>query len=165
MEIFNIVDENGNIKGEASREECHNGSKLLHPVVHIHIINSKGLLLLQKRAMCKHIQPGKWDTSVGGHISVAEKRMTAVIRESKEELGINIDTKNLKHLKDYLWESEIEREYVSSYIYKHDGKIKFQVEEIDEVKFYTKSEIKKLNIDGKTTPNFKFEFDLIINLF
>ena len=31
--MFPIVDEQGNIISAATRGECHNGSKLLHPVV------------------------------------------------------------------------------------------------------------------------------------
>ena len=68
QEMFPIVDEQGNITGTATRGECHSGSKLLHPVVHLHIFNANGDLYLQKRPEWKDIQPGKWDTAVGGHI-------------------------------------------------------------------------------------------------
>ena len=64
-EMFPIVDEEGNITGAATRKECHSGSKLLHPVVHLHVFNDKGELYLQKRPAWKDIQPNKWDTSVG----------------------------------------------------------------------------------------------------
>lgn len=66
QEMFPIVDEQGTITGAATRGECHSGSKLLHPVVHLHVFNSKGELYLQKRPEWKDIQPGKWDTAVGG---------------------------------------------------------------------------------------------------
>ncbi len=62
QEMFPIVDEQGNITGAATRGECHSGSKLLHPVIHLHVFNSKGDLYLQKRPEWKDIQPGKWDT-------------------------------------------------------------------------------------------------------
>ena len=64
QEMFPIVDEQGNITGAATRGECHSGSKLLHPVIHLHVFNSKGDLYLQKRPEWKDIQPGKWDTAV-----------------------------------------------------------------------------------------------------
>ena len=59
-EMFPIVDEEGNITGAATRKECHSGSKLLHPVVHLHVFNDKGELYLQKRPAWKDIQPNKW---------------------------------------------------------------------------------------------------------
>ena len=48
QEMFPLVNEQGNIIGAATRGECHNGSKLLHPVIHLHVFNSKGELYLQK---------------------------------------------------------------------------------------------------------------------
>lgn len=60
QEMFPLVDEQGNITGAATRGECHNGSKLLHPVIHLHVFNSKGELYMQKRPEWKDIQPGKW---------------------------------------------------------------------------------------------------------
>ena len=87
-ERFPLVDETGQVIGSATRGECHNGSKLLHPVVHLHVFNSKGEVYLQKRPEWKDIQPGKWDTSVGGHLDYGETPEQALVREVREELGI-----------------------------------------------------------------------------
>ena len=87
-ELFPIIDEDGNVIGKATRRECHSGSMLLHPVVHLHVFNSKGELYLQKRSLSKDIQPGKWDTAVGGHVDYGEEIETALRREAREELGI-----------------------------------------------------------------------------
>ena len=87
-ELFPIVDENGLVIGSASRGECHGGSMLLHPVVHLHVFNEKGELYLQRRPDWKDIQPGKWDTAVGGHIDFGESPDVALQREASEELGI-----------------------------------------------------------------------------
>ena len=112
QEIFPIVDEEGRVTGSATRGECHNGSKLLHPVVHLHVFNSKGELYLQKRPEWKDIQPGKWDTAVGGHIDYGETPEDALIREVREELGITDFTP--ERLGHYVFESKRERELMKS---------------------------------------------------
>lgn len=57
-EMFPLVDEEGNITGAATRGECHNGSKLLHPVVHLHVFNSQGELYLRNGRTGKISSPG-----------------------------------------------------------------------------------------------------------
>ena len=74
QEPFPIVDEKGNVIGSITRGEAHSGSKILHPVVHLHVFNSQGELYLQKRPEWKYIQPGKWDTATGGHICYGETK-------------------------------------------------------------------------------------------
>ncbi|HWR99086.1 MAG TPA: septation protein IspZ, partial [Prolixibacteraceae bacterium] len=64
-----MVDEEGRILGKALRSYCHNGSKTLHPVIHLHLLGSDHTIFLQKRALTKLVQPGKWDTAVGGHLA------------------------------------------------------------------------------------------------
>jgi isopentenyl-diphosphate delta-isomerase type 1 len=160
-EWFDIVDEDNNVIGRVTREECHNGSKVLHPVVHIHIFNSSKKLLLQKRKRTKKIQPGKWDTSVGGHIQSGESLEHAIKREALEELGITLDIKKLIDIDRYVFESDIEKELVFSSVYHYDGPIIFQESEIDEVQFFTCKELKTLISQGKTTPNFVAEFSLL----
>ena len=69
-EEFPIVDEMGNILGAITRGHAHDGCKILHPVVHLHVFNSKGELYLQHRPAWKDIQPDKWDTACGGHVDL-----------------------------------------------------------------------------------------------
>ena len=166
-EWFDIVDENNRILGKATREQCHDGSKLLHPVVHVHIFNSEKNLLLQKRKLTKDIQPGKWDTSVGGHIQSGEPLEEAIKRETLEEVGIVIDIEKLIPIAQYVFESDVEKELVSSYAYLYDGPITFQESEIDEVQFFRYEELEILISQGETTPNFVKEFSLLTtaNLF
>lgn len=81
QELFPIVNENGEVIGSATRGECHSGSRLLHPVVHLHVFNSKGEIYLQRRPEWKDIQPGKWYTAVGGHVDYGETPEVALQRE------------------------------------------------------------------------------------
>ena len=154
-EMFPIVDEEGNITGAATRGECHNGSKLLHPVVHLHVFNSKGELYLQKRPAWKDIQPDKWDTAVGGHVDLGECVEDALKREGGEELGITDFTpERLSHV----FESAREKELVFAYKTIYDGEIT-PSEELDGGRFWTTEEIKENLGKSVFTPNFESELN------
>ncbi len=151
-ELLNIVDENDIVKGVATRSEVHGNPALIHRVAHVLVFNSQGELFLQKRAMDKDVQPGKWDTSVGGHIDAGEDYATGARREMAEELGIA--AADLKFLYKYRHENAYESEYVATYSCVWDGKIVTAEDEIDEGRFWSLPEIEE-NLDTKVfTPNF-----------
>jgi len=158
-EYFPIVTEEGMVTGKASRTECHSGTFLLHPVVHLHVFNSGGELYLQKRAMDKDIQPGKWDTSVGGHVDYGEETEDALRREVREELGIT-DFKPV-FLRRYKFVSDREAELVNSYYTLYDGDIQPDPVEISEGKFWKISEIEQQLGKNVFTPNFENEFFIV----
>ena len=81
-ELLPLVDEEGQVVGKATRGECHSGSMLLHPVVHLHVFDPQGRLFVQHRPAWKDIQPDKWDTAVGGHIDWGENVEQALQREA-----------------------------------------------------------------------------------
>lgn len=154
-ELLPLVDENGNITGAATRGECHNGSMMMHPVVHLHVFNSKGELYLQKRPEWKDIQPGKWDTAVGGHIDLGEHVEQALFREAGEELGIEGFTPEA--LPQYVFRSECECEMVYPYKTVYDKDIR-PSEETSGGRFWSMDEIRESIGKDILTPNFEQEF-------
>lgn len=160
-EIFPIVDPEGNVIGKATRKECHSGSRLLHPVVHLHVFNPDGKIYLQRRALTKFIQPGKWDTAVGGHRDYGESVLEALQRESKEEIGLTeFEPVKLFH---YVYDSNVERELVDTF-YTITTFNKFNIDpvEVIEGKFWSIAEIMDSLGKGILTPNFEDEFRMIM---
>lgn len=155
-EQFPIIDEEGNILGAISRGDAHNGTKVLHPVVHLHVFNSKGELYLQHRPEWKDIQPDKWDTATGGHVDLGESVEMALRREVEEELGITDFTPEF--ICKYVFEGKREKELV--YVHKtvYDGIVTPSETELAGGRFWSKDEIME-NI-GKDifTPNFEDEY-------
>ena len=155
-EVFPIVNEAGTVIGKATRGECHNGSRLLHAVVHLHVFNAQGEVYLQKRPMWKDIQPGKWDTAVGGHIDYGETPEGALRREVYEELGIT--DYEVQVVGKYVFDSKRERELVYVNRTTYDGKIQPSKYELDGGRFWSIVEIRAAIGQGVLTPNFESEF-------
>jgi len=156
QELFPIVDEQGNVVGSATRGQCHNGSRLLHPVVHLHVFNSQGEVYLQKRPTWKDIQPGKWDTAVGGHMDYGETPEEALQREAREELGINDFIP--QRVGQYVYDSNVERELVYVNRTTFDGPVSPSDEELDGGRFWSLDELRQVMGKNILTPNFESEF-------
>ncbi len=159
-EIFPLVDCTGNVIGKASRRECHSGSMLLHPVVHLHVVRRGCGLYLQQRNHDKDIQPDRWDTSVGGHVDYGETIADALARESREELGLNVDAMKIQPLSPYVFQSQIERELINPFIGILDSKVEPNPDpsEIQDGRFWSLEEIQEAMGSGVFTPNFEQEF-------
>lgn len=158
-ERFPWVDEEGHVLGKITRGEAHHGSMKLHPVVHLHLMNSRGELFLQKRPHWKDIQPDRWDTACGGHVDYGETIEDALRREVKEELGVT--DFEPKFLLRYVFTSQRERELVHVHQTVYDGEVDWSREELADGRFWTFSEIETSLGKGVFTPNFEQEFQRI----
>lgn len=160
-EIFPLVDEQGNIIGQAPRSECHNGSKLLHPVIHLHVFNNEGKLFMQKRSATKDIQPDKWDSSVGGHIDLNETPQQAALREAQEEIGLyNLV---IHYLNKYIIETDRERELTYCFYTITDQNPQIDMKEVSDGRFWEISEVQEKLGQGVFTPNFELDFERFLS--
>lgn len=160
-EVFDILDEHGAFVGEvASRDECHQRG-LWHKAVSLTIVScDRQKVLLQLRAKDRKLWPNLWDNTAGGHVDAGEWGYQAVVRETKEELGIKVDPARLVFMgatsSDEVCGSMINRHFNEYYVTFLDIDIKdlvLQSEEVAEVKWFDIEELKhriENNFDGLT---------------
>ena len=157
-EMLDLVDERGQTVGTARRADCHGDPSLAHRAVHVLVRNSEGDFFLQKRSRAKRIQPGRWDTSVGGHLATGEGYEAAARRELEEELGIKLsDPASLVRCHDYVWHSDIETEHVRTFVVDHEGPFTLHPKEIEDGRFWSEREMCHGVGTGMLTPNLEEE--------
>ena len=147
-EKFDVLNEFGEFTGEvATREECHKKG-LWHRAVYAFIIDKNSNILLQKRSAKKKLWPNMWDVTVGGHVDAGEFGRQSLIREVKEELGIDITDDDIKYLVGSssinIKGDIINKHYNECYLITKDidiSKIKLQEDEVSEVKYFSKEEV------------------------
>ena len=144
-EIFDVVDEDDNVIGRATREECNSNPAIIHRAVFVLVYNDQDQILWQKRSNNKDTEPGKWVTSVSGHVDSGEDYKDAAIRETKEELGIDVD---VEFLGKFLYQYRKENEFSSIFRAFSNGPFYYNRDEIAKVKFMTIDELWRKETEG-----------------
>ena len=156
VEMFPVVDPAGMVIGQMTRAYAHGGARLLHPVVHLHVLDRQGRLYLQQRSFEKDLLPGYWDTAVGGHVSYGEQIDEALFREAAEELGLRDFNPTL--LDTYVFEGIQEMELVSVFACVGTYEPQPDGTEVIGGRFWTFKEIEDNLGKSVLTPNFEGEF-------
>jgi len=145
-ELFDIVNENDEVIGQATREECHSNPNITHRTVGFTLIKSDGKLLITKRGLGKRFDPGKY-IFLGEHMIAGENYEQGVIRGAKEEIGIDI--KEYKDIGTYKFNLPEQTELVHFFLIKFDDKqnLKYDSSEILEEYWMTPEEILKSSLD------------------
>jgi len=130
-------------------------------VVHLHLFNSRGELYLQRRPVWKDIQPGRWDTAVGGHVDYGETVDDALRREVREELGVTGFVP--ERVAVYVFRSERERELIYVHRTVYDGEV-VPSDELDGGRFWSRDEILANLGKGVFTPNLEGEVKLVLGV-
>ena len=147
-EKFDVLTETGEYANRIeSREDCHKYG-FWHKAVAMFMINSKGQVLLQKRSANKKLWPNMWDITAGGHVLAGEFGFEAIIREIKEELGIDIEKNDILFIgsatSNNIKGDVINNHFNEYYIITKDideSKLTLQLEEVSEVKWFEKDDI------------------------
>lgn len=138
-EIFDVVDANDQVTGQATRGEVH-ARKLLHRAVHVFVFNPRGDLLLQQRSMFKDAHPGVWDSSVSGHLNAGEDYPAAAVRELAEEMAIRADGPP-EEIARFAPCEATGWEHVRLYRARHHGAVRFPAAEVQAAAWFPAAEI------------------------
>ncbi len=144
--MLDTYDLGGKFLGVKTRTFCH-GVKpgVYHKPVWIWIKSKNGKILVQKRSDDKKENPGKWDMPSAGHVNAGESIIEACVRETKEELGIDVKESEFVFQKQIVNQEGWELAQV--YILELDTEIDnfvLQKEEVSDVKWLIYNEFKKL---------------------
>lgn len=156
MEYLDIVNENNELINVIKTRQYIHENSLWHRHVSCWIINEKGEVLLQKRSLQKKNNPGMW-SKTGGHVIAGEYPIDAIKREIKEELGIEIDNRNIKLIDIYKSDNKENKYFGYNFIVKVNYTIEefvLQIEEVSEVKYVTIE--KMIKIKKENAKNYSF---------
>lgn len=141
MEFLDIVNEKDEIIGKASKQEIHEGVKILHREIGILLYDEKNRVLLQKRSSKKTLFANEWTVSVTGHVTSGLTPEKAAYMELREELGIQT---HLHFIEKRVFETGNHISFGYMYFGSIDSHIVLTLEShsIAKVKFFNKQEIK-----------------------
>lgn len=165
MEIWDLYNENREIIGEQIR-----GEKLpentFHLVVHVWIKNKKGKYLISQRNENKLTHPLMWECP-GGAVIKGENSLDGAIRETMEEVGVDLRAHEGRLLFSKIRKSESDKtsdNILDVYIFEYDGEISLKnatTDEVAQVKWLDEEEIKDLYDSGKMVKSLYYFFDEI----
>lgn len=149
MELIDVLDENGNLTGKKEDKDTIHKTGIWHREVAVLIQNEQGEYLIQKRAATKKQAPNKWGLTAG-HVDAGEDYEHAMVREIKEELGIEVLIDDLQPLgifkQPFQNEKTTNNNYTKYYLYKTNKKIEeytICLEELSELKYITLKEMEE----------------------
>lgn len=160
-EYIDIVTHEGKPTGRtALKSEIHKNG-WYHNTIHVWLFNKEGQLLLQQRSHKKKIHPLLWDVSAAGHIDAGETFVEAALRETQEELGLELDANQLNKIGTFLHENNYEKiqdnEFHQVFIAELKVDLKDLVPQADEVealKLVSFSEFEVLLNNSETNNHF-----------
>ena len=138
-ELFDLVDEQDCVIGQARRAEVHE-RKLRHRAIHVLVFDRRGRVFLQRRSLAKDSAPGRWDSSCSGHLDAGEGYDAAAVRELGEEIGLVLAAPPDRWLRLEAC-AQTGWEFVWVYRLEHDGPFRLHPAEIMDGAWYELAEV------------------------
>ena len=141
-ELLDVVNDNDEVIGQAMRSVVHQKG-LQHRGVHVFLFNEQSEMLIQKRGADRANSPSLLDCSVSEHVKAGESYLEAAMRGLKEEMGVEgIEVQPLGKIQMEYGPNDNEISVI--YQGKVDpSQVRFDPEEISEVKYMSLNEIRE----------------------
>ena len=155
-----LVNDKDEILGLMEKMQAHENG-ILHRAFSVFLFNSKGEMLLQKRASQKYHSANQWTNACCSHPRIDETYLEAAKRRLNEELGINCELEEKFHfvykadVGQNLWEHELDHVFVGNY----DSEFQLNTEEVAEVRYIS---MEDLDQEMKQNPELFTEWFKII---
>lgn len=172
-EMIEVLDKNGNGTGIIKCKSEIKEKGLPHKGASIIIFNNNNEILIHRRNNNKKVYPGLWSSFIRGHVKAYESSLDAIIRETKEELGIELRKEDIKFLYSLNTIDKINDNYINNIFFDNYittmnvdiNDIKLQDDEVSEVKFISPIDLKNMiiNKDKDLVPNYE-DYKKIINI-
>ena len=138
-----LVDEKDNQIGVEEKLKAHRGGKL-HRAFSVLIFNSKGEMLLQRRAKTKYHCPGLWANTCCSHPRPGCETKEEAERRLREEMGVDCQ---LKEIFSFIYKADLgeltEHELDHVFLGKFEGSPNVNKEEADAWKWISVGDLKK----------------------
>ena len=142
------------VRGDAVPEGCY------RIVVHVCIFDPEGRMLIQQRQPFKDGWSNMWDITVGGSAVAGDTSRTAAERETREEIGLDIDLTDVRPSLTLYWEHGFDDYYLLTRELD-PASLHLQYEEVQTVRWATREEIHRMIDDGEFIPYEKGLIDLL----
>ena len=181
IEMLDVLDENGIRSGEIrTRDDCHKFG-LWHRCALLAIVNDDNKILIQQRSPGNWKFPGSWDLSVASHVQSGEDSLATVLRETNEEIGVQIGFRvevrdfrfvtsfrnrhtNRKNLGGGAFDDIIENQFYDLFILRQNvdiDQVTFNDAEVSDIKFVDYTELMRLKNAGVLHPRTEWVDEIV----
>ncbi len=136
-ELVDVVDDAGRIVAQVTRREMR-ARRLPHRSCYVFVFNRRGELFVHLRTPTKDVYPSHWDPAIGGVLAAGESVSDGARRESREELGVELE---LEELFPFRWADTATDVHGMVFRAHHDGPFRLQPEEVVRGEFLALDEV------------------------
>ena len=159
MELWDLYNEKREVTGRLHVRGEEGPEGYFHLVVDVWIRNSKGEYLISQRAASRPSFPLMWEC-VGGSVIAGEDSLTGALRETKEEVGVDLALED-----GYVVYSNMRRHFrdmMDVWLFRYDGPVELEkatTDEVAQVRWMTVEQIRVLWESGELVPTLGYFFE------